>query len=45
MTIRKEIDFEKDANYVPVLDHGFVGLVDHMGSDEKALGLDAGLGV
>jgi thymidylate synthase (FAD) len=33
MTLRKEIDFEKDANYVPVLDHGFVGLVDHMGSD------------
>jgi thymidylate synthase (FAD) len=33
MTLRKEIDFEKDTNYVPVLDHGFVGLVDHMGSD------------
>jgi len=33
MTLKKEIDFEKDANYVPVLDHGFVGLVDHMGSD------------
>jgi thymidylate synthase (FAD) len=33
MTLRKEIDFEKDANYLPVLDHGFVGLVDHMGSD------------
>ena len=33
MTLRKEIDFEKDKNYVPVLDHGFVGLVDHMGSD------------
>jgi thymidylate synthase (FAD) len=33
MTLRTEIDFEKDKNYVPVLDHGFVGLVDHMGSD------------
>jgi thymidylate synthase (FAD) len=33
MTLRTEIDFEKDTNYVPVLDHGFVGLVDHMGSD------------
>lgn len=34
MTLRAEIDFEQDNNYVPVLDHGFVGLVDHMGSDE-----------
>jgi thymidylate synthase (FAD) len=34
MTLRKEIDFETDTNYVPVLDHGFVGLVDHMGSDD-----------
>ncbi len=33
MTLRSEINFEKDKNYVPVLDHGFVGLVDHMGSD------------
>ena len=33
MTLRTEIDFEKDKNYVPVLDHGFVGLIDHMGSD------------
>jgi thymidylate synthase (FAD) len=33
MTLRTEIDFEKDKNYIPVLDHGFVGLVDHMGSD------------
>ena len=33
MTKRSEIDFEKDTNYVPVLDHGFVGLIDHMGSD------------
>ena len=33
MTLRKEINFEADKNYVPVLDHGFVGLVDHMGSD------------
>lgn len=33
MTLRTEINFEKDKNYIPVLDHGFVGLVDHMGSD------------
>jgi thymidylate synthase (FAD) len=33
MTLRTDIDFEKDKNYVPVLDHGFVGLIDHMGSD------------
>lgn len=33
MTLRTEIDFERDQNYVPVLDHGFVGLIDHMGSD------------
>jgi thymidylate synthase (FAD) len=34
MTQRSEINFETDKNYVPVLDHGFVGLVDHMGSDD-----------
>lgn len=34
MTQRSEINFEQDKNYVPVLDHGFVGLVDHMGSDQ-----------
>lgn len=34
MTLRSEIDFEVDKNYIPVLDHGFVGLVDHMGSDQ-----------
>ena len=34
MTLRTEIDFEKDKSYVPVLDHGFVGLVDYMGSDD-----------
>ena len=34
MTLRNEIDFANDANYVPVLDHGFVGLVDYMGSDD-----------
>ena len=34
MTIRNEIDFTTDTSYVPVLDHGFVGLVDHMGSDD-----------
>ena len=33
MTLRNEIDFDTDKTYVPVLDHGFVGLVDHMGSD------------
>lgn len=34
MTLRSEIDFTTDTSYVPVLDHGFVGLVDYMGSDE-----------
>lgn len=34
MTLRSEINFINDKNYVPVLDHGFVGLVDHMGNDE-----------
>ena len=34
MTLRSEIDFETDKKYVPVLDHGFVGLVDYMGSDD-----------
>jgi thymidylate synthase (FAD) len=33
MTQRSEIDFTTDKNYIPVLDHGFVGLVDHMGDD------------
>lgn len=33
MTLRNDIDFTNDNNYVPVLDHGFVGLVDHMGDD------------
>ena len=33
MTQQAEIDFATDKNYIPVLDHGFVGLVDHMGSD------------
>jgi len=33
MTLKSNINFEQDKNYVPVLDHGFVGLVDHMGSD------------
>lgn len=33
MTLRSEINFEQDKKYIPVLDHGFVGLVDHMGSD------------
>lgn len=34
MTLRSEIDFTTDTKYVPVLDHGFVGLVDYMGSDD-----------
>ena len=34
MTLRSEIDFQTDKKYVPVLDHGFVGLVDYMGSDD-----------
>ena len=34
MTLRTDINFEEDKSYVPVLDHGFVGLVDHMGSDD-----------
>lgn len=34
MTQRSEINFEQDKKYLPVLDHGFVGLVDHMGSDQ-----------
>lgn len=33
MTLQTEINFTENKNYVPVLDHGFVGLVDHMGSD------------
>ena len=27
-------DVADDINYTPILDHGFVGLVDHMGSDQ-----------
>lgn len=34
MTKIADIDFEKDKNYVKYLDHGFVGLIDTMGSDE-----------
>jgi thymidylate synthase (FAD) len=37
MTLRSEIDFDKDTRYVPVLDHGFVGLVDHMGDDSAVV--------
>jgi thymidylate synthase (FAD) len=33
MTIQTEV--ANDPNYITVLDHGFVGLVDHIGSDEK----------
>ncbi len=32
MTKQSEIDYEKDA-YIPVFNHGFVGLVDTMGDD------------
>ena len=35
MTLRTEINFEQDKNYKPVLDQGFIGLVDHMGSDQS----------
>ena len=28
-----QTDVNSDSRYVPVLDHGFVGLVDHMGDD------------
>ena len=33
MTLRSEINFSEDKKYLPVLDHGFAGLVDYMGSD------------
>lgn len=33
MTLQKEV--LGDSRYVPVLDHGFVGLVDHMGTDNS----------
>jgi len=35
MTSKAQINFEQDKSYRPVLDHGFVGLVDHMGSDQS----------
>lgn len=35
MTLRQEINFDTDLNYVAVLDHGFVGLVDSMGNDQS----------
>ena len=37
MTKRSDINFDEDKNYVPVLDHGFVGLIDHMGSDSAVV--------
>lgn len=37
MTLRTDIDFNNDKNYTPVLDHGFVGLVDYMGNDEAII--------
>lgn len=30
----KQIQTQNDPRYAPYLDHGFVGLLDHMGSDE-----------
>jgi thymidylate synthase (FAD) len=33
MTTQAEV--VNDSNYITVLDHGFVGLVDHVGSDDK----------
>lgn len=35
MTTISDIDFSQDKNYVRVLDHGFVGFVDSMGTDES----------
>lgn len=35
MTEKQNINFQTDPNYLPVLDHGFVGLVDSMGSDQS----------
>ena len=35
MTLKSQINFNQDTHYRPVLDHGFVGLVDHMGSDQS----------
>lgn len=37
MTLRTEINFDNDKSYVEVLDHGFVGLVDHMGDDNAVV--------
>ena len=37
MTLRTDINFDEDQKYVPVLDHGFVGLVDYMGSDDAVV--------
>lgn len=37
MTLKSNINFEQDKNYVPVLDHGFVGLIDHMGDDSAVV--------
>lgn len=31
----RQIEIVDKENYVPYLDHGFVGLIDHMGSDQK----------
>ena len=35
MTQINDIDFESSTNYVKYLDHGFVGLIDTMGTDES----------
>lgn len=37
MTLKSEINFEEDKHYVPLLDHGFVGLVDYMGNDSAVV--------
>jgi thymidylate synthase (FAD) len=35
MTLCSEIDFDKDPDYKQVLDKGFIGLVDYMGTDNS----------
>jgi len=37
MTKQNEINYEENLAYVPLLDHGFVGLVDFMGSDSSVV--------
>ena len=33
----KQSDIINDSRFIPVLDHGFVGLIDHMGSDSSVV--------